>query len=136
MCIMCSRFQQVAGPKRHIKLPFCISAAPVVALGWPAADGREAERQGAKGGAGNAATLDRHADQKKSSMGRRRCRSRPSPGQQLVVVKGGDPEQRKVGAHADVGQRQAGDQLDAPLARPGGPAVCAGFASGTRGVRS
>jgi hypothetical protein len=29
---MCKKFQQVAGAKRHIKLPFCISAAPVVAL--------------------------------------------------------------------------------------------------------
>lgn len=33
MCIMCSRFQQVGAAKRAIKLPFCISAAPVVVRG-------------------------------------------------------------------------------------------------------
>jgi hypothetical protein len=32
MWIMWRKFQHVAGAKRHMRLPFCISAAPVVAL--------------------------------------------------------------------------------------------------------
>jgi len=42
-------------------------------------------------------------------------------GQQLVVVKRVDAEESKVGAHADVGEREGGEQLHAELVGHGAP---------------